>query len=62
MNVTAGFLKITVASFAGRERKVFLAVAFKTRQYAPLTCRSSGWPSHRLVKPTVAVGHRLTWR
>ena len=28
----------------------------------PLTCRSSGWPSHRLVKPTLAVGHRLTWR
>ena len=25
----------------------------------PLTCHSSGWPSPHLVKPTVAVGHRL---
>ena len=62
MNATAGLFKITAAAFASCDRKAFLAVAFKTQQYAPLTWRSSGWPYHRLVKSTVAVGHRLTWR
>ena len=48
-------------TFASGERKVFLP-AFSKPGTIALTCHSSGWPYHRLVKPTVAVGHRLTWR